>query len=114
MTPQCGHCGLFCRTYDQYTHFGYGDDLDPPDPIPLCQRCSEAEEEKIVANTKRPDRPYLPWRFGKCHRRALARLGMVVAGPKYAAWAEAHWPDSIPEGFVVWDVAARLVPMEKT
>ena len=102
-TPRCDWCGLFCRVADQYTHFCSGEDIEPPDPILLCESCSRAVENEIVAKTKRPAAPYVPWQLGRCHRRAVSRLGMVLAGPKGAAWCEAYWPDKIPEGHRVWE-----------
>lgn len=101
-TPRCGRCGLFCRVHDEYTHFGGSADLEPPDPIYLCERCSKEIEQQMVEGTDYPARPHLPWRFGACHRRALTRLGMVVAGPEHAAWAEAFWPDKVPPGYEIW------------
>jgi hypothetical protein len=75
--------------------------LEPPDPVVLCKRCSKAEEDKIVAKTKPPRTFYVPWQPGKCHRRALKRLGMVFAGPRGAAWEEAFWPGQIPKDYTV-------------
>jgi len=102
MTPICGHCGLFCRPADEYTDFGCPGDMEPPESILLCAKCSKIAEDKIVAETVRPMRPYIPWLPGKFHRNAIRRLGMVLAGPNMAAWCEAFWPDAIPNGYKVW------------
>ena len=103
--PKCNNCGRYCSyvDMDQYIHWGSQADLEPPDPITICAKCSIEEENRIVRDTVKPTRPYIPWVPGRCHRQAVHRLGMVFAGPPMAGWAEAFWPDSISEG---WEVHA--------
>ena len=101
-TPICGHCGLFCKIADEYTNFGNSGMLEPPDPIYLCARCSQVLEDTIVASVKKPACPHIPWRPSTAHWRAIKRLGMVLAGPRHAAWCRAFWPDNIPKDYEIW------------
>lgn len=103
MNIHCNECGRFCayETLDAYTHFGGA--LEPPDNVVVCAACAKAAEDRIVTNTKRPARPYIPWRPAAFHYRAVHRLGMVLAGPKRAAWCSAFWPDAVPDDYERWD-----------
>ena len=100
-TPICDGCGRFCRVADQYTNFGSCDMEEPPDPEVFCAKCSKEFEDELVAKTKRPGRIFLPWRPARFHKRAIKRLGMVLARPQHTAWYEAFWPDAVPADYIV-------------
>jgi hypothetical protein len=101
MSYNCDLCGRFIGwdTCDEWTEFGSAADLEPPDPVIVCRFCAKSEEDRIVEKTHKPARPHIPWRLAKFHRRAVLRLGMVLAGPKMAAWCEAFWPDQVPDDY---------------
>ena len=102
MDIKCGHCGLFCKPVDEYTNFGNSEMMEPPDPILICAKCSQELEDDLVKKIKKPACPYIPWRYSEAHKRAVKRLGMVLAGPKGAAWCQAFWPDSVPDDYEIW------------
>ena len=101
MNLSCGHCGKFMESppYDEYTNFGRITDMDPPDPIYLCEQCSRKITEEMIDNQSL----FLPWRLGKCHWRAVKQLGLVVAGAKGNSWAMAYWPDKLPQNYEIWE-----------
>jgi hypothetical protein len=104
--PKCHDCGRFYRWEDgdEYTDFGSMQDLGLPDPTLLCAKCSKAREDAAVDQIKRPAKPYIPWRLGRCHRNVVKRLGMVLAGPPKASWCKAWWPDDVPDGWTLHEL----------
>lgn len=112
MTPRCVDCGRFCMPYDEYTDFGRPGDTEPPDPVLLCEKCSEELEERLVWETMRPKRFYVGWRPAKAHVRAAKRLGMVFAGAPIAAWCEVFWPEQVPKKWIRWTMQVEAEKAE--
>ncbi len=98
----CGHCGRFCVPADEYTPFGGVTDLEPPDEVYLCAGCAAAEEEELVRMYQGANIMCGNWQKSNAERRAAKRLGMVLAGPKGAAWSLFFAPDAIPDGYEAW------------
>ncbi len=107
---RCDECGRFVgyKDVDEYTHFD-STALVPPDPITVCGNCSLRNENKIVSTTKAPARPHMPWRPARFHYRAIARLGMVLACPRGAAWRKAYWPGQVPVDYEMHELPASVM-----
>lgn len=48
--PNCGHCGRFTVPVDSYAPWGGYADLEPPDPVLLCARCTDEEYRASLRN----------------------------------------------------------------
>lgn len=82
------------ETCDEFTHYGSSQDLEPPDPILICARCSKFMEDEMV----KKGYIWTPWRHGRCHENAAKRLGWKYAHPRAAAWGEYRDPTKpLPE-----------------
>lgn len=100
---RCDYCGKFCSWVgmDEYTLYGGPEDSDPPDPIRMCIRCSQAETQRMVAEGRVHNGEWLP---SRASRRAAKRLGWRRAGYRGAAWA--NWfpmNKPLPDGWVWWE-----------
>lgn len=106
-TPNCCYCGQFINSadYDVEMPFGNSNSLEPPDEDFFCSRCSKKQEEYLVEKYKNSDSMFLNCVFSKAELRAVKRLGMVVAGPRLAAWAESFKPECVPPNYKIWDIA---------
>ena len=96
--PNCCRCGRFCVPVDQSTNFGHTGDLEPPDDEYYCKRCARREENDAVKTGRVPSF----WRNPSWAYRAAKRLGLVLAGPRGAAWAEWFPKDKVPQDYNVW------------
>lgn len=102
MSLRCGVCNKFSNSLpDSYVDFGRTGDTEPPDPVEMCEKCSEEIKTKI-ASMRRPQTPYIPWSFSKAHRKGVELAGMVLAGPPKASWCCAYWPEDVPINYEVW------------
>lgn len=94
---RCSECGHFVNwlDHDSSRPFGSVTDLEEPESIFYCIRCSnELEEEAVKAES-------LPcnWQKARWEYRAAERLGYLMAGPSGASWSRWVKPDQIPPGW---------------
>lgn len=98
LLPNCSVCGQFCVPAEESTDFGRTGDLEPPDPEYYCKRCVKREEDNAVKSGWVPSF----WRNPGWVYRAAKRIGLVLAGPEGAAWAEWFKPNNVPKDYKVW------------
>jgi hypothetical protein len=77
---RCGHCGRFTEGVDEYTPWGGSGDLEPPDPVILCTRCSAQDFKKYVAALREKGIPHSrhrpTWYSSDAWRMAVAVVRM--------------------------------------
>ncbi len=101
---RCGPCGKFFKwnsNWDQYIPFGDSTMLEPPDEIFLCEACSNNMEARIVENGRDLISYRGNWVKSRAEINAAEKLGMVLAGPKGAAWSLYFKPEKVPADYEV-------------
>ena len=96
---KCGMCGRFTsyEKSDQYAPFGSCADIDPPEIIFMCPKCSKEDEEDQIKSGI----PWSNWIVSQSSKNAAKKLGYWLAGPKGAAWATFYKLNKpLPEGYV--------------
>lgn len=92
----CAYCGRFVSWgADSFTPFGSGEQLDPPEPEHLCQRCVRRLERDAARDRRLPTH----WIPARWEHRIAKRLGFVQAGPKGAAWSHWYAPENVPTDY---------------
>ncbi|MFA5416929.1 MAG: hypothetical protein WC341_00585 [Bacteroidales bacterium] len=85
MTCQCGVCGKFAVIVDSYTEFGGSQDVDPPEEVPMCQKCVDKDIEYYRKNHTMP----CHWIKGKYEENLAKELGYfwsVLPGCAWGTW----------------------------